>query len=520
MSTASRRRWGLAAVAFAGSIGVLLSIEGVLRLVTNDPNPGAAEYWSHLSEQLAPCGAVADAPSRSSGTWRIAVVGESSGEYLGDALSVLSRGGSAFEVVSCGKSAASLEQIARRFEEVRATRPDAVLIVLGHNLEKKYPDDRFAVWRQSWVARSRLLSIVAGTRARSQPGNVPVLDRLPLLASFLRHAAEVAKADGFKLSFATVAPNYWLPPFRHPGDARPPPPSEALCEARWLHAIGKRADAIDAISKLEQDGYVSFERGEWLAEAGDGARAREALERAIAFGTNRVVQPTNELLRKVANETGTPLRDMLADAEKSASDGIPGWESVEDNCHLYRALFEVQAARIVQELAPKGIGLGLERNAADRRQPHDPYAVIEHHVKALGRSGADPDGTSGRDYVLRSYELAVFRLMHELGAEAPVKCERALDEALKRTPLEASMAARLWLATAAAEWRAGAKDRARERLSGARAIASSAPLERLDGLWAAGEGRLVDAARSFEKALAIDPSDAESKAYLQKASPR
>jgi hypothetical protein len=132
----------------------------------------------------------------------VAVVGESSGEYLGDALSSVSKGFSGFEVVSCGKSAASLEQIATRFEQVRRAKPDAVVIVLGHNLEKKYPDDRLAVGLQSWIARSRLLSLVAGGGGRSSQGNVPVLDRLVEIRGDVATGRHVAHVRCEGLSFA------------------------------------------------------------------------------------------------------------------------------------------------------------------------------------------------------------------------------------------------------------------------------------------------------------------------------
>lgn len=529
---ARRRRMGLVV---SGVTLLLLLVAGLVgEAVVRRLRPGQGEaeerYWSHLLEQLAPCEAARKAGAKAPGVTRVAVIGESSSQYLGHHMRELADGSKVpLEVIPCGLSAASVEQVAGQLADVRAVRPDVVVVVTGHNLGMRYPTDVSQVRFQALLSKSRLLGLLAGP-LRPSPwgfGVGRVEERLPVLEAFLRDAAAASKADGFRLVVSTVTPNFWLPPFTNPRDAHPAADDPRLFEARWLRATGDATQALEklgALASASADGNLAYEWGEWLAAAGDRARAREAFERAVALGTNRVIAPTNALVRRVAAETGALLRDTLADREEAASDGIPGWESLADNCHLYQPLFQREALAVLRMLLGDAAAdtLGAEAEAAHRLEPLDQAGtVVPYHLEALRRAerpgGFSFQGTSSPDYVLRSLSSAFARLLHELGPDGPGRLDRALEKGLAEGELTATHRAGVALALAEAEWKAGLHARARTHLAQARGLEKTAADAVLEGLWDASEGHLDLAAAAFTAALALEPRSSEARSYLERA---
>jgi hypothetical protein len=92
--------------------------------------------------------------ARAAGVARIAVVGESSAYMLGNSLRELIAQrpcGQRYELLACGQPGSALEHLERRFDEVLTYRPDAVVVVFGHNLQFRFSMD---VWPAPAAARS------------------------------------------------------------------------------------------------------------------------------------------------------------------------------------------------------------------------------------------------------------------------------------------------------------------------------------------------------------------------------
>src|SRR5262249_27139119 len=166
---------------------------------------------------------------------------------------------------------------------------------------------------------------------------------------FLRHAASISRERRFRLVLMTMTPNYWVPP-PHWGSGDDPHARDVYV-ARFFRASGNYAAAEQALSALisrRDDPEAEFEIGCLRRLACRCAEARDHLERALEETmTTRATSATNALIRRVAVEERVLIRDTLRAAEADASDGIPGWETVSDHCHLLRPVFAREARAIL-----------------------------------------------------------------------------------------------------------------------------------------------------------------------------
>lgn len=517
-----RLRLALSLGTVAALAGLLVLGELVVRHLRPDESRRDHEYWSRLALQVAPC----TAPPRREGALRVVVVGESSGEFLGEELlHVASDPSAGLDVVNCGRAAASLEQVAVLYADALALAPDAVVVVFGHNLAMRDPADRALIDRQRLLSKSALVHAAAGALVRGA-GQAPSPSRegrLPTFEAFLRRVADDGRRLGFKAVFLTVTPNEWQPPafypFTHHVEA-----GEPAFEARFLRASGARRQATallaEALAK-SSDAGLEYELATWLAADGELAAAHEAFDRAVEHSINRATAATNALVRRVAIETGSLLRDTLADRERAASDGISGWESVRDNCHLRRSLFRREAWAVVELLLGRERAQPLARGASSpgADEPAAADDALPSHFEALRRAqqappGAD-QGSESPAFVLASLASAVQRLLHEGGDPALADLERVLArDAATNAPLQPGLAACMLVAVAEGEWNADRHEAARLRLAKARSLAPTARGALLEGLWALGDGRRDEARAAFARALAVDPLCAEARADL------
>jgi len=505
---------------------LLLGIaEGAIRWVA--PRPPAqdlVEYVSALPGFAVPCDAADRLGPRQAGALRLAVVGESSGEMLSAAIAAHA-GSASIRLAACAQTGSGIEQIEARFDGVVGADPDAVVIVAGHNLLILSATGIEAAVL-ALRAKSHLLSWLPFSRAY-EPRQYPL--RLERFEKFLRHAAAASRKHGFRLVLVTMTPNYWVPPldWKRANDIG----RQAMYTARFLRWAGRSTEAEEILLALSPSSSpeVEFELGLSLRLSGRWREARIHLERVLmATMTTRAISSTNALIRRVAAEEQLLLRDSLGEAEARASDGIPGWETVSDHCHLLAAAFARDAQEILRML-------GVATNAKDSKpaanpEPRQPESLeggvvagqsVPSRIERLNQIflsalAGERQPTGGyRPDAATDATLAVidWRLLTEGGAAERVALDRLLDNLPPSWP--ANVRARAFVAAAEAfaymkDWRT-----ARTLNAKARSLDASSSLAWIQaGLLEVANGTREGALASFRRALELEPTRLDAQVYI------
>jgi tetratricopeptide (TPR) repeat protein len=507
MDRSRRRAWLLRALtallgAFA-AVPLLGAAELALRLARPRP-PGDAPMDRYLAQQrdhMRRCDVGSMFRGARAGQ-RVVVLGESSALMLGNRLTELAlRPGSGVAVANCGDNGSGLVHVERRFDEAMAVRPDAVVVVFGHNYGYAYPRSPWELTALELRRGSRLLGLLDGQAAA--PPMICETEAPPPgpLGAALRRMGDEARRRGVRLVITTVAPNLLLPPRcdRAAGllDGR-------VYRARFLRARGRAAEARALLSAAAagRSARAEFELGVDLAADGDPAAARDALGRALADDRHpgRASRAVNDVIRAAARAGGARLRDTAARVEARTPDGIVGWESERDECHLHWDLFLDEAVAVLDLL-------GVRAPAPPPVDPQDrPAAVLDYVAREV--RGPDPRLRTEPGAIV----VALWRLVALRGP--------AVDDLIAawpdRAPAFTERERGYWLAGAAEAYRlAGQPGRARDLRERAVALAGDVPLVWIwRGLAAVGEGRDDDARAAFARALALSPGQAEARAYL------
>jgi len=448
---------------------------------------------------------------RTAGVPRIAVVGESSGHLLGEHLSRLAAapGCADAEVLNCAQPGSALEHLDRRFEEVLAYDPDAIVVLFGHNIAFQFETDERKLRLLGLLARSCALSDLA---PGAPPPDAPWLDsRLDLLEKVLRGAAAQARDRDVVLALATMPSNLWLPPVsgkREEEDLR-------FLEARFLDAIGRSAEAgvlLESLAAEESEPYWHFQLGARLARAGDaGDRARHELHRARDEDSLRMRAPSvvNDRLRSVASAEGLLVHDAERDVESRAPGGLPGWERFVDNCHLLPDEFDREAMAIVS----------LLRGAQRLPRSCDPAPTTAIH-KGIGDVLAgvfDLTASGPPDFVRLWFEGLAFAVESWL-VRHPAAADREVNAFLTGEVFAAAHGSerhtRTLLAVAEGYSRAGMRDRALELNARAREAGGAEPWV-AKGLFDLRDGEPAAARQAFERALAIDAAREDARNFAR-----
>ncbi|MBI3781962.1 MAG: hypothetical protein HY270_01035 [Deltaproteobacteria bacterium] len=210
------------------------------------------------------------------------------------------------------------------------------------------------------------------------------------------------------------------------------------------------------------------------------------------------------MIRRVAQEENVLLRDTAGLRAAVAPDGILGWETVSDNCHLHLDLFADEAASDLNLL-------GIHVPGAN-----PPPAVEADHFDLVLKYLSN-----WLDGALRSESewLIVAPLWRFLRMNQPMiepRFEAWIDE---RPPAASQSAGRsrslLLAAWGQAHWLAGDKARAEAINEKARSASSETALPWVwKGLYDVGAGRIDGAKAAFSKALQIEPGRPDAQAYL------
>ncbi len=319
------------------------------------------------------------------------------------------------EVFNAGITAASSFAVARAVEDgVAALTADLVVVYTGHNefygvygaaslaqggqgLWSKRGHYALMHWRMTRLV-GRLIAAFGVERAgppaalievMSRAGPVPAGDpqRAQAAANLegnLRDLAAFCRAQGIPLVLCTLTSNE-----RGFAPARAEPPLGDEERRRYLNLLeagGRKQASSTALAALERaqalwadDAYLHFLRGYHLESLGDGAAARAAYVQARALDIQpwRASAAFNQVVRRVAAETGALLAEVEASfLQHSPAAGV-GWELMADHVHPTAAGKVLMARAIVtaMEEAPPW------RLASQR---HRPLQADDEYRRRLG----------------------------------------------------------------------------------------------------------------------------------------
>jgi tetratricopeptide (TPR) repeat protein len=448
------------------------------------------------------------------GVLRVAVIGESSGFLLGNELLRQLEGpvcGATHEVLNCAQPASALEHVEQNLDEVLQYEPDVIVLVFGHNLSFRFSTDDRRLLARQWVTRSCVLATMTRQQRPSQMSNEPTERRLAAFERFLQRLVGETRRRGVRLVLNTMAANLWSPP-GITSDRYVP----GLVEASFLEATqGPRAAARHLQTIPNPTPFERFRAGEALARAGDLGLARRALIEAIDMdaSSGRAQSRTNALLRRVAQAPGVVLRDTERELARAVDSGLPGWESFEDHCHLLPTRMHDEARSVTALLRGAAVG------SASPVCEHPPWRG-EQRLE-LGDTLAGALRYSAGSRARSSWHAAASLAVEQWFRRDPVVTERAIGAFIAglRGRVDPGQASRMLFAIAEGCHRAGRVDRALAVNELARLADERDPgpwYQR--GLFALRGGDRAASLAALSRALAIAPSDRESRDLFERVS--
>lgn len=312
-------------------------LESFVRVSREFAQPCVARVWRDGEERIvdrSPAGSFDLPLVPDTSAVRVAIVGESTGAFLGDALSFIAAD-TPTQILNCAMPGSALEHMQARTTEVLAYHPDVVIVVFGHNLGFQYPA---ADWRLRLVELglgSRLFSLFVPQR---EPVAADAMDgqRLEAYRTWLLEAARLARASDTKLIVVTLPANHWIPTEDAVGCDQRTAVLAALVD--WY---GGRQDlAIDRLRAevaSAGDNCTKFLLATWLRRFGRTTEARpflDALSDSPQWASDRSPAGLNPMLRQIADAEQLLVHDMEQRVAQRAADGIPGWRQMRDHCHV------------------------------------------------------------------------------------------------------------------------------------------------------------------------------------------
>lgn len=482
--------------------------------------------------------------ARAPGVYRVAFVGESNARLLGEQVQELlasSPAGSRYQVLNCGVAGGAMELTMWRFREVLGYRPDAVVMIFGHNIQ--FSTQRESVTRlrlQRLRAHSRLLTRLLGgadpSGSHGAEGGPPVLldpwveganaptslavmpddattdpieRRRALFRMMVRHMVVEARARGVKLVVSTMASNHLMPPTASREDLDDP----TLQTAELLSDVGRRAEAGDDLAAtLAQHpvAYAQFRLAELRLAGDDLPAALEGFERAVAMDPRipRATAAQNAWLRATAAQEGAALLDPERALTARAPRGVLGFETFNDCCHYVPSVEREQAAAL----------LTLVRSVVDdRAAPTTPLAApVEDDVVRFLDGELGSIAQTGDDAYLRQRLLdlprGIARLYEQGGDAIGPRALAALEYAMTRAPAERRALALQALAEGAS--RAGREPFARSLNAQAVAAAPGAGARVQQARFALRAGHIDEARATLRQAAQAPGATDEAAGWL------
>ena len=525
--------------------GLLLFAEGVTRVLQPTPpfQRQEAQFIETSLAYLIPCARVGNdgrmeiARSVESvppfkfpiekvlGTFRIAVIGESSAAMLAAEMGfLLDRSNDENhrpELLDCSMPGSGLEHTQRRAAEVLHYNPDVVVLVFGHNLEFEYFVDETLLRIMSWRNRSRLATLLshASTPHIEMREKISPETRLQSMKDWLREFAKITKNQNIRLVVNTVTTNLWVPPVSTK-NARFAP---SFLDARYHYARGNRSKAIEDLSRLSHgrnEALWHFTLGLWHARERNTAQASRHLRLAVdletpesfLFATNgrdRAPSAVNEMIRSTAREETIDLNDTAQAVSQAAYLGLPGWDVMQDHCHILGPLMSTEARKVLNLLLDTPIG----GTGPDHENLHHLKYRIRHALGVL-------EGRILQDFVNPARATKMLAVAVETWLRLYPQVTRQilttyLEEESYNALIDPKQRARLLTGLAEACWNMEDAQLALHLSELARQLPSAEPWIQF-GLVKVAANDLTGAAEAFQNSLNFDPSRPDAHFYLEK----
>jgi tetratricopeptide (TPR) repeat protein len=264
--------------------------------------------------------------------------------------------GKKFELIGCGMGGYDSYREALVQKEILDYQPDAVVLMSGNN-EYFTPETASpalyhltARLRKLWVFRLALDRMKSLRPVRA----MTLQDRLAGFEANLRLMAERAREKKVPMIFCTLPAN-----IRDAPPLRSPPPVD---DRDYIDARAAFDDGDDLLAAREFAQYVSAHPEEpfgqyWLAKALDRrglfTQAREHYLRALELDDpgERCSKARNEVIRRVAKETGMILADLDAEFDAVAEHELPDGRIFVDACHWRKEYYALTSWVILRSIA-------------------------------------------------------------------------------------------------------------------------------------------------------------------------
>lgn len=315
-----------------------------------------------------------------------------------------------WEVVNCGGVSYASYRLVPILEEVLRYDPDLIILYTGQNefLEDRTFDHvgrRGPLVNAALDAASRLRTFtllregylrLQGRSSADPPASRPILPtevealldyrggletyhhdpqrRRDVVAQYrfnVHRMVEMARAAGVEIVLVNPVSNWCeSPPFKseHRPDLSPQELEqwESLCEAARRHLRGMDYDVLEAARLFDEacqidpqhaGGFYNLAKCYQAARKLDEARAAYLQAKEWDVCPLRILQPMNEAVLEIADQTGAPLVDAQALFQKRSTDGIVGGDWLVDHVHP-----SIEGHQLLADaLAEKLISLGTLR---------------------------------------------------------------------------------------------------------------------------------------------------------------
>ena len=316
------------------------------------------------------------------------------------------------EVFNLGITAVSSFAVARCVEAAAVLEPDLLVVYTGHNEfygvygVAALRQGGSSIWLKEWHYRlmqlrlTRLLrSLLAASAVEEPPASLlrvmaaagqvatedPRRQRAAAnLGANLSDIADFCRRRQIPLMLCTLVSN--LRGFA-------PAPSEPALDSQQLQQWQDRVDKarelaateagaqqglvlLDQAAQLwERSAELQFVRGGLLQKLGRDTEARAAYERALDWDRLPFRAPTvfNQVIRRVAANSGSLLADVEASFGRSSPGGSPGWALIDDHLHPSAAGQLLLARTIVAALAGPGSPRPIAAQALQRLRSEEGY---------------------------------------------------------------------------------------------------------------------------------------------------